>query len=70
MRFTTFSDHATATRVLYVDDVRAGRFGFFNSTVGAYSECRVQGAASTVDEVGITLDQPRMANMPGAIVVR
>jgi len=68
-RFTTFSDYTTKKYILYVNDVRAaGKYGFYNAAVTNFTELKVSGGATFVDNVGITLNQPGMKGMPSLIL--
>jgi hypothetical protein len=70
VRFTTFSDYAAKTYVLYVDDVRAGKYGFYNTNVANFTELKISGEATFVDDVGVTPHQPIMRYMPSLILLQ
>jgi M6 family metalloprotease-like protein len=69
-RFTTFSDYTTKTYILYVNDVRVNKFGFYNTNVLNFSAFKVGGEATFVDNVGITPNQPAMRWMPSLILLQ
>jgi M6 family metalloprotease-like protein len=69
-RFTTFSDYTTKTYILYVNDVRVNKFGFYNTNVLNFSEFKVGGEATFVDNIGITPNQPAMRWMPSLILLQ
>jgi len=70
VRFTMFSDYTAKKYVLYVDDVRAGKYGFYNAAVTNFTELAVSGEATFVDNVGITPSQPAMKYMPSLILLQ
>jgi len=51
VRFTILSDYTTATWTLYVDDLKAGPFEFFNSTATGLRELMVDGGSTFVDNL-------------------
>jgi len=69
-RFTFFSDYAAKTYILYVNDVRAGKYGFYSSAVTNFTEIKVTGEATFVDDVGVTPNQPAMNYMPSLILLK
>ncbi len=69
-RFTTFSDYATKKYILYVNDVRAGKYSFYNVAVTNFTEIKVSGEATFVDNVGVTPNQPAMKYMPSLILLQ
>jgi M6 family metalloprotease-like protein len=70
VRFTMFSDYATKKYVIYVNDVRAGKYGFYNVAVTNFTEIKVSGEATFVDNVGVTPNQPGMKYMPSLILLQ
>lgn len=69
-RFTIFSDYAAKQWVLHVNDVHAGRYGFFNPAVASYGEYLLKGGATHVDDVGITTGRPAMSGVATLLMVR
>jgi uncharacterized repeat protein (TIGR02543 family) len=70
VRFTIFSDYAAKTYVLYVNDVRLGKYGFYNAGVPSFSEFKVTGDTTFVDNISLTPSQPPMKNMPSLILLQ
>jgi len=54
VRFTILTDYTTATWMLYVDDLKAGPFRFFDPTSSGYSELTLKGGQRFVDDLLIT----------------
>jgi len=54
VRFTTFSDYAAKTWLLYVNGIQAGPFGFFDPTVAGFRSLAVTGEGSFVDDLLVT----------------
>jgi autotransporter-associated beta strand protein len=69
-RFTTFSDYTTKKYILYVNDVRANKYSFYNAAVTNFTELKVGGEATFVDNVGVTPNQPAMKYMPSLILLQ
>jgi hypothetical protein len=70
IRLTMFSDYAAKTYVLYVNDMRAGKYGFYNAGATNFTELKVSGENTFVDDIGITPNQPAMKYMPSLILLR
>jgi hypothetical protein len=70
VRFTMFSDYTTKKYVLYVDDVRTGKYDFYNTAATNFTEIKVSGEATFVDNVGLTPNQPAMKYMPSLILLQ
>ena len=70
VRFTFFSDYVAKTYILYVNDVRAGKYIFYNTNAMNFAELKVGGQATFVDDVGVTLSQPAMNGMPSLILLQ
>jgi len=54
VRFTILTDYTTATWMLYVDDLKAGPFGFFDPTATGLRELVVDGGSTFVDDILVT----------------
>jgi len=54
VRFTTFSDYAAKTWTLYVNDIKAGPFGFLDPTASGFRSFVVTGEGSFVDDLLVT----------------
>jgi len=70
VRFTMFIDYTAKNYILYVNDVRAGKYDFYNTNVLNFTELKVGGQATFVDDVGVTLSQPAMKYMPSLILLQ
>jgi uncharacterized repeat protein (TIGR02543 family) len=70
VRFTFFSDYAAKTYILFVNDVRVGKYGFYNAGVPVFTELKVGGQSTFVDNVGVTPSQPAMKGMPSLILLQ
>jgi M6 family metalloprotease-like protein len=70
MRLTMFSDYTAKKYVLYVNDVRAGKYTFYNATVPAFEHIKIGGKDTFVDDVGVTPNQPAMKYMPSLILLQ
>jgi uncharacterized repeat protein (TIGR02543 family) len=69
-RFTTFSDYTTKTYTLYVNDVRVDKYNFYSAAVTNFTELKVSGDATFVDNIGVTPNQPPMKYMPSLILLQ
>jgi MBG domain/MBG domain (YGX type)/Viral BACON domain len=71
-RFTVFSDYTAQTYVLYVNDVRAGKYSFYCSTnvPASFEYIKLGGGETYVDDIGVTQNQPAMKYMPSLILLR
>jgi M6 family metalloprotease-like protein len=70
VRFTFFSDYVTKTYILFVNDARAGKYGFYSAGVTNFTELKVSGQATFIDNVGVTASQPPMNGMPSLILLQ
>jgi autotransporter-associated beta strand protein len=70
IRLTFFNDYAAKTYILFVNDVRVGKYGFFNAGVPIFSEVKVGGRSTFIDDVGVTPNQPAMKYMPSLILLQ
>jgi uncharacterized repeat protein (TIGR02543 family) len=70
VRFTFFSDYAAKTYILFVNDLRVGKYGFYNVGMPVFSELKVGGVSTFVDDIGVTPNQPAMNGMPSLILLQ
>jgi hypothetical protein len=70
VRFTMFSDYTTKKYTLYVNDVRVNKYSFYNAAVTNFTELKVSGEATFVDNIGLTPSQPAMKYMPSLILLQ
>jgi len=70
IRLTVFSDYSAKKYILYVNEQRVNKYDFYNAGATNFTEIKVSGEATFVDNVGITPNQPGMPGMPSLILLQ
>jgi len=70
VRYTILSDYSTARWTLFINNVPAGQFGFFDPGAAGYSEWRVSGGPAFVDDLNVTLSRPHMTGLSTVLTIR
>jgi len=69
-RFTVESDYATATWWLYVDEVKAGPFGFVDATITGYEKLVISGGSGrgVLDDILVSESTPLVVYAAGGTI--
>jgi len=70
VRYTVRSDYTAKIWTLYINGSFAGKYAFFNTNGASFSEYKVLGKATFVDDIALTLDAPALKAVGSVIVVR
>jgi len=69
-RFTVESDYATATWWLYVDEVKAGPFGFYDAAIDGYEKLVISGGSGrgVLDDILVSESSPLVVYAAGGTI--
>jgi hypothetical protein len=70
IRVTLCNNYATKTWMLYINGAYVSRYGFYNNSVGVFSELLVKGRNTVVDDLAITLDRPPIPPIPTLLLLQ